>query len=191
MRIFALALLGASVSCHAITSSQAPVQAAAPQAAAFSGFHTFSFDLPGQPPAGYDVSERSLEAERRARQAVVASLVRKGYAEESGKGDKGDFIVRLSSGTRDVSIGDRETGYQPTHSEEANVTIDFFDATSGSRVWHEVATADADPPTIDVPQLQAAVRSAITAVPAQSPSSLAKDRPASKSDAAARVYPRT
>jgi Domain of unknown function (DUF4136) len=175
MRLFALALLGASVSCHATTSSQAPVQPAAHQAAAFSGYHTFSFDLPGQPPAGYNVSERSLEAEGRARQAVAGALVRKGYAKESGKGDKGDFIVRLSSGTRDVSIGDSETGYQPAHSEETNVTIDFFDATSGSHVWHEVAIADADPPTIDVARLQAAVLTAIAAVPAQSPSPVAKN----------------
>jgi Domain of unknown function (DUF4136) len=175
MRLFALALLGASVSCHAMTSFQAPVQAAVPKAAAFSGYHTFSFDLPGQPPAGYDVSERSLEAERRARQAVVATLVRKGYAEESGKGDRGEFIVRLSSGTREMSEGDSETGYHPAHSEEANVTIDFFDATSGSHVWHEVAIADADPPTIDVARLQAAVLTAIAAVPAQSASSVAKN----------------
>jgi hypothetical protein len=170
MRLFAMALLGASISCHAMTSSQAPVHAAAPQAAAFSRYHTFSFDLPGQPPSGYDVSEHSREAERRARQAVVATLVRKGYAEESGKRD---FIVRLSSGTRDVSIGDSETSYHAPHSEQANVTIDFFDATSGSHVWHEVAIVDADPSTIDVAQLQAAVLTAIAAVPAQSPSSVA------------------
>jgi hypothetical protein len=171
MRLFAPALLAASVSCHAMTSSQAPLHATA----AFSRYHTFSFDLPGQPPPGYDVSERSLEAENRARQAVAATLILKGYAEESGKGDKGDFIVRLSSGTRDVSIGDSETGYQPAHSEEVNVTIDFFDATSGSDVWHEVAIADADPPTIDVARLQAAVLNAIAAVPAQSPASVAKN----------------
>jgi hypothetical protein len=175
MRLFALALLGASISCHAMTSSQAPVQAAAHQAAAFSGYHTFSFDLPGQPPAGYNVSERSLEAEGRARQAIVGTLVRKGYAEESGKGDRGDFIVRLSSGTREMSEGDSETGYYPVHSEQANVTIDFFDATSGAHVWHEVAIADADPPAIDVAKLQAAVLTAIAAVPAQRPSSVAKN----------------
>ncbi len=175
MRLFALALLGASVSCHAMTSSRAPVQAAAPQAAAFSGYHTFSFDLPGQPPAGYEVSERSLEAEGRARQAVVATLARKGYGERSGKGDKGDFIVRLSSGTRDVPIGDSETGYHFAYSKEANVTIDFFDATSGSHVWHEVAIADADPPRIDGAELQAAVLSAIASVPAHRPSSVAKN----------------
>jgi hypothetical protein len=154
-----------------MTSSQTPVQVATLQAAAFSRYHAFFFDLPGQPPAGYDVSERSFEAERRARQAVVATLVSKGYAEESAKGDKGDFIVRLSSGTREVPDGDPETGYHPAHSEEANVTVDFFDATDGSHLWHGVAIADADPPAIDVAQLQAAVLTAITAVPAQRPSS--------------------
>jgi hypothetical protein len=59
----------------------------------------------------------SARAQRRARQAVVTTLVsRRGYAEESG-------------------------------------------------------VADADPPAIDVAQLQAAVLTAIAAVPVQSPSS--------------------
>ena len=98
MRLYVLALLGASVSCHAMTSSPPPV----PRAAAFSRYRTFSFALSGQPPEGYDVSERSIEAEARARQAIVAALVRKGYAAESAKSDRSDFIVRLSSGTRQM-----------------------------------------------------------------------------------------
>jgi hypothetical protein len=174
MRPFAIALLGATISCHALTASQAPAQAAtlpAAPTAAFARYHTFSFALPGQPPSGYEVSERSLQAEERARQAVVADLVRKGYAEESSNGEKGDFVVRLSSGTRELLLGDPDTGYPLPYSEEANVTIDLFDAANGSHVWHGVAIADADTKTIDVARLQVGVLTAIAAVPAQSSSS--------------------
>jgi hypothetical protein len=166
MRTIVLALLGASVSCHAMTSSQAPTQQTAQmaRAAAFSGYHTFSFDLPGQPPAGYDVNERSLEAEGRVRQAVVAALVRKGYAETS-KG--GDFVVRLSSGTHELMWGGIETGYEPP-GEEAYVTIDLFDAANHTNIWRGVAVSDAEPLTIDVAQLQVGALSAVAAIPAQS-----------------------
>jgi Domain of unknown function (DUF4136) len=172
MRPFAIALLGATISCHAMTASQTPAFAAtlpASQMAALARYHTFSFALPGQPPVGYDISERSLQAEERAQQAVVADLVRKGYAQESSNGEKSDFIVRLSSGTRELLSSDPETGFPPPYSEEAKVTIDLFDAANGSQVWHGVAIADADAQTIDV-QVPAAVRTAIAAVPAQSPS---------------------
>jgi hypothetical protein len=165
MRLYVLALLGASVSCHAMISSTPPV----PPAAALSRYNTFSFALPGQPPAGYDVSERSIEAEARARQAIVAALVHRGYAEESAKSSRGDLIVRLSSGTREMTPFDGESGYRPAPLEEANVTIDFFDATSAALVGHGVAIADYDPPRVDVAQLQVSVLTAIEPVPAGGP----------------------
>jgi hypothetical protein len=179
MRPFAIALLGATISCHAMTASLTPAFAATPpatQTATFARYHTFSFALPGQPPEGYDISERSLQAAGRAQQAVVADLVRKGYVEESSNGEKSDFVVRLSSGTRELLLGDPETGYRPPYSQEAKVTIDLFDAANGSQVWHAVAIANADAQTIDV-HVPAAVRTAIAAVPAQSPStsSIAKN----------------
>jgi hypothetical protein len=165
--IVVLALLGASVSCHAMTSAQTLTEQAAQTArmAAFSRFHTFSFDFPGQPPAGYDVNERSLDAENRVRQAVTAALVRKGYAETS-KGDKGDFLVRLSSGTHELLANSTDTGYEPA-GEEAYVSIDIFDAANHSIVWHGVAVSDAEPLTIDIAQLQVSVLTAIAAVPPQ------------------------
>ena len=164
MRLYVLALLGASVSCHAMISSQPP----APRPAAFSRHRTFSFALPGQPPEGYDVSERSIEAEARARQVIVAALVSKGYAEESAKSNRGDFVVRLSSGTRQMIPVDGDNGYSPEPPEEADVTLDFFDATSGLLLWHGVAIADYDPPRIDVAQLQDSVLTATEHLPASS-----------------------
>jgi hypothetical protein len=173
MRPFAIALLGATISCHAMTASQTPAWAATPpaaQTAAFARYHTFSFALPGQPPSGYDVSERSLQAEERAQQAVVADLVLKGYVEESGNGEKSDFVVRLSSGTRELLLGNPETGFPLPYAEEAKVTIDLFDAARGTHMWHGVAIADADKKTVDVAQLQVGVLTAMAAVPGQSPS---------------------
>jgi hypothetical protein len=150
-----------------MTSAQTPTQQATETArvAAFSRFHTFSFDLPGQPPAGYDVNERSLEAESRVRQAVVAALVRKGYLETSN----GDFVVRLSSGTHAVLANSTDTGYEPA-GEEAFVSIDLFDAANHSIVWHGVAVSNAEPLTLDLAQLQVGVLTAIAAVPAQTSS---------------------
>ena len=52
------------------------------------------------------------------------------------------------------------------------MTLDFFDATSGSLVWHDVAIADYDPPRIDVARLQDSVLTAIEQLPASDP-----DRP--------------
>ncbi|HEV3194133.1 MAG TPA: DUF4136 domain-containing protein [Polyangiaceae bacterium] len=150
-----------------MTSAQTLTEQAAQTArmAAFSRFHTFSFDFPGQPPAGYDVNERSLEAENRVHQAVMAALVRKGYV-ETGKGDRGDFVVRLSSGTQEVLANSTDTGYEPA-GEEAYVSIDIFDAANHSVVWHGVAVSDADPLTIDVAQLQVGALTAIAAIPPQ------------------------
>jgi len=165
--IIVLALLGASVSCHAMTSAQTLTEQAAQTArvAAFSRYHTFSFDFPGQPPAGYAVNERSLEAENRVRQAVAAALVRKGYTETT-KGDKGDFMVRLSSGTHELIENITDTGYEPP-GEQAYVTIDLFDAANHSLIWHGVAVSDAEPLTINVGQLQVGALTAIAAVPVQ------------------------
>jgi Domain of unknown function (DUF4136) len=164
--IIVLGLLGASISCHSMTSAQTLTEQAAQTArmAAFSRYHTFSFDFPGQPPAGYDVNERSLEAENRVRQAVAAALVRKGYTET--KGDKGDFMVRLSSGTHELIESITDIGYEPA-GEEAYVTIDLFDTANRSLVWHSVAVSDAEPLRIDVGQLQVRALTAIAAVPAQ------------------------
>jgi hypothetical protein len=151
-----------------MTSAQTLSQQAAQTArmAAFSRYHTFSFDFPGQPPAGYDVNDRSVEAENRVRQAVTAALVRKGYTETS-KGDKGDFMVRLSSGTHELIENITDTGgYQPA-GEEAYVTIDLFDTVNRSLVWHSIAVSDAEPLSIDVGQLQVGALTAIAAVPAQ------------------------
>jgi hypothetical protein len=100
MRPFAIALLGATISCPAMTASQTPAQAATPaaaQTAAFVRYHTFSFARPGQPPSGHDVSERSLQAEER---------------------EKSDVVVRLSSGTRELLLGDPETGFPLPYAEE-------------------------------------------------------------------------
>jgi len=166
--IIVLGLLGASVSCHAMTSAQTLTEQAAQTArlAAFSRYHTFSFDFPGQPPAGYDVNERSLEAENRVRQAVAAALVRKGYT-ETGKGDKGDFMVRLSSGTHELIENVTDTGGYEPPGEEAYVTIDLFDTANHSLVWHSVAVSDAEPLTINVGQLQVGAMTAVAAVPPQ------------------------
>jgi Domain of unknown function (DUF4136) len=171
MRKIVLVLLGASVSCHAMTSAQTPTQQAAETArvAAFSGFHTFSVDFPGQPPVGYNVNERSLEAENRVRQAVVGALVRKGYVETSN-GDKGDFLVRLSSGTHEALANVTDTGYEPA-SEEAYVSIDLLDAANHSVVWHGVALSNAEPLRIDAAQLQVGALTAIAAVPTQTSTS--------------------
>jgi hypothetical protein len=165
MRTIALVLLATTAACHAMTTSETPQAATTLQTAAFSRYHTFAFSLAGQPPAGYDVSGRSLEAERRTHDLLVTALVRKGYVEDRGNAD---FLVRLSSGTRDVPPGDPETGYRPPSSEEAVVAIDLFDAASGSQVWHGIALADADPASIGGASLQGAVQSAIAAIPPQS-----------------------
>jgi hypothetical protein len=167
-------------------SASAPQSAAAvPDGVAFSRYRTFAFDLPGQPPVGYDVSASSREAERRARLAIAGALARKGYAQDGGKAD---FVVRLAAGARDLSFGDGETGYRPPQPEEVNVTIDFFDAASGSTVWHAVAMSGADLGAIDEARLRSAVESAIGAIPAQSSSSVASATTV-KSEAAERVYP--
>jgi Domain of unknown function (DUF4136) len=176
-----LSLIAAAVGCSAMR----PAPPAAPQAApeAFTRHRAFAFSLPGQPPAGYDATALSREAERRARGAIVAALVRKGYVED---GARADFVVRVSSGARDVPAGDGETGYHPPQPEEVNVTIDLFDGASGAPLWHAVAIAGADAPEIDDAQLQDAVSGAFAAIPAQSSASIAS---AEKSGSADRVYP--
>ena len=140
-RACGLALLGATFSCHAMASARPEiVRAVMSQDAPFARYHGFSFGLDEQPPVGYEITARSLDAERSARQTVVAELVRKGYVQDDGKAD---FIVRLSSGTRVVSHSDMESHDAPS-TEEANVTIDIYDTATGSQVWHGLAIADLD-----------------------------------------------
>jgi hypothetical protein len=165
MRFIPLALLAAMASCHAMTSTGPAVQTAMSQNAPFPRYHTFSFGLAGPPPDGSAISARSLEAEWRTRELVIAALTRKGYVEVRSKAD---VIVRLSSGTREVLHSQAPDNFDPPPStEEASVSIDMYDAATGLQVWHGYAVAEIDSATVDEALLQRGVEGVFAGLPVQ------------------------
>jgi hypothetical protein len=148
MKWMTIALMGTLSSCAAaapprqtaatvITSPHAPL----------GSYSTFSFGLSDPPRAGYEVTPRSLEVQRRLRLVVLAALQERGYtADDAG----GDFVVKLAAGTGpDESKGGQLERAVPTGLARGYIGIDIYDRSTGSEVWQGSAFAEIDPATID------------------------------------------
>jgi hypothetical protein len=162
MKAFALALIASTAACHAM-AAPAPATYALAVPGTFARYRTFSFGVDGQPPPGYEVSQRSLEAGRRARQLVVASLSSKGYAEDRANAD---FIVRLSSGEQETSPVDFEDYHVPS-TDQVSVSVDVYEAATGSQVLHGSTIADVDGSKVDGALLASSVAGMLAEVPVQ------------------------
>ncbi|MET0791638.1 MAG: DUF4136 domain-containing protein [Polyangiaceae bacterium] len=139
---------------------------AAPHAS-FASYHTFSFGLSDPPKAGYEVTARSLEVQRRLRLVVLAALQQRGYAlEDAG----GDFIVKLAAGTGPaVYIATQGHDERATDSGLAQgfVGISVYDRATGNEVWQASAFAEISPAKIDDSLLQMGVNHMLKDFPAR------------------------
>ena len=150
MKWITVALVGALTSCAAAAPPrQTAATAIASPRAPFGSYHSFSFGLSDPPKAGYDVTPRSLEVQRRLRSVVLAALQERGYtAEDAG----GDFVVKLAAGTGPDVYRGEPMGSERTISTglaRGFIGIDIYDRSTGSEVWQGSAFAEIDPAAID------------------------------------------
>jgi hypothetical protein len=141
-----LALLGALTACStAAPPPRGVATSVASPHASFAQYHTFSFGLADPPKAGYEVTPRSLEVERRLRPLVLEALKARGYVAND---TNGDFIVKLATGTGELQSPSPERAVQ-TGLARGYLGIDIYDGPTGAEVWQGSAFAEIDPEKID------------------------------------------
>jgi hypothetical protein len=183
MRLSTLVLLCAMASCRSVTASGPQVNEVTSPSASFSRYSAFSFGLADRPPAGYEISSRSLEVERRIRAHVLAFLEQRGYVEDNARAD---FVVKYASGTREVAgPGGGYLDVEGPSSVEESISIDVYDAATGTHVWHGDARAEIDRKKIDDNLLRLSVERVLADVPAHT----AAASPATKAPAEMQAPP--
>jgi hypothetical protein len=167
-----ISLVGALAACGA---AGRPVTYATESAGevAFVSYQTFGFLPARQPAAPFEVSARSFEVERRIRPLIVAELLRKGYAEQTGEA-KPDFVVVFGSAYAQVPPTDPVVWVDPPPIQKGRIAIDAFDASSDAQVWHGTAEAEVDLEKVDNQLLQTAVQQVLAPFPARSPAKAAQ-----------------
>jgi hypothetical protein len=170
MKTIALALIGTlAVACAPAIKSGPAVQTVAAARTALPQFHTFSFGLTEEPPAGFEASPRSLEVEQRMRALIGSELGHKGYAEVSAKPD---FVVRYAAGTVRIDPGpvtEENTDVTPYTLRE--IDVDIFDASTKTEVWQGTATSKvAINKYVDPSLLQGDVHAALAGFPVRTSS---------------------
>jgi Domain of unknown function (DUF4136) len=146
MKWMTVALLGAATSCSAAaTPSKTMATSFASPHSSLASYHTFSFGLADQPKAGYEVTPRSLEVQRRLHPLVLEAFKDRGYIEDEAKAD---FTVKLAAGTGELPNPGLEHAV-PTGLARGFIGIDVYDASTGTQVWQGSAFAEIDPEKID------------------------------------------
>lgn len=153
MKWMTLVLAGALTACGAADPApkKAVVSSVASPNASFASFRTFSFGLADPPRAGYEVTSRSLEVQRRLRVVVQNALQERGFTEAA---DKSDFVVKLAAGSGMASNPSPERTMAPAL---GFIGINIYDSPSGTEVWQGSAFAEIDPAKIDDTLLQRGV----------------------------------
>lgn len=163
MKWMALALLTVTACATAAAPQKTAATSISSPHAPLGDYHTFSFGLSDQPKSGFEVTPRSLEVQRRLRPLVLAALQERGYSED---GAKGDFIVKLATGTGAVPAPGAERALPPT-TARGFIGIDIYDAQAGTQVWQGSAFAEIDPEKIDDSLLQMGVSHMMASFPAR------------------------
>lgn len=165
MKWMALVLLGSVTSCSsaAVPPSKAVASSVASPHAPLASYRSFAFGLADPPKAGYEVTPRSLEVQRRLRPVVLAALQGRGYSEDESKAD---FIVKLTSGTGEIPPQGAERAV-PTGLARGFIGIDIYDAAAGTEVWQGSAFAEIDPEKIDDSLLKMGVMHMLADFPAR------------------------
>ena len=173
----AVALVGALASCStAAEPAKAPKATATSVAsphASFAQYQTFSFGLADPPKAGYEVTPRSLEVERRLRPIVLESLKAHGYTESDSSGD---FVVKLVTGTGAAFTQGTLERATPTGLARGFIGINIYDGPTGAQVWQGSAFAEIDPEKIDDSLLKLGVTHMLADFPSKSAAGVASAR---------------
>ena len=168
MKWIVLAFIAALPACTKVAPrDQTSATVVAAPHASFASYHTFSFGLSDPPKAGYEVTPRSLEVQRRLRLVVLAALQQRGYTlDDAG----GDFIVKLASGTGPaVYIATQGLDERATDTGLAQgfIGINIYDRATGSEVWQASAFAEIAPAKINDSLLEMGVNHMLKDFPAR------------------------
>jgi hypothetical protein len=166
-----LGILGAATACATATPPNKPVATsfAAPNTSVAS-YQTFSFGLADQPKAGYVVTPRSLEVQRRLRPVVLEALQEHGYVEND---TNAELIVKLAAGTGTIPNPAAERAV-PGGPALGFIGIHIYDARAGTEVWQGSAFAEIDPAKIDDSLLKMGVEHMLADFPTRKPAPVAK-----------------
>ncbi len=165
MKWIALALIGALTGCSTTTSQpKTAVTTVASPHASLASYHTFSFGLSEPPKAGYNLTARSLEVQRRLRLVVLKALQQRGYTLSE---TPGDLVVKLAAGTGPEVLAGQEERATPTGLARGFIGISIYDGSTGTQVWQGSAFAEIDPAKIDDSLLEMGVSHMLQDFPAQ------------------------
>ena len=146
MKWITAALLCSMTSCStAVVPTKTTATSIKSPHVSLASYQTFSFGLPDQPKAGYDVTSRSLEVQRRLRPVVLEALQGRGYKEDE---TKSDLIVKLAAGTGAAPNPELERS-RKTGLARGFIGISVYEAATGTEVWQGSAFAEIDPEKID------------------------------------------
>jgi hypothetical protein len=95
---------------------------------------------------------------------VQTALEARGYVQDPGKGD---FIVKLASGTWEPPSSSVERPVEVLPPARGFIGIDVYDGTTGIEVWQGSAFAEIDPQKIDDTLLQRGVMHMLAQLPAR------------------------
>jgi hypothetical protein len=136
--------------------------------ASFDQYQTFNFGPANQPGPGFDVTQRSLEVQRRLSALVRSAFQKRGYSQAV---HNPDLVVKISAGAgaqeREIRRGDeRRVEATPL----GFISIDVYDAKTGNDVWHGTGQSEIDLSTIDSALLASAVEVILEGFPARAES---------------------
>jgi hypothetical protein len=150
-----------TAACSATPAPRGTSEAVVSPNVSFAQYHTFSFGPSDPPQAGYAVNARSLEVQRRLSTIVQTVLEGRGYARDASKGD---FVVKLASGTWDPSTVSVERTADSSPAR-GYIGIDVYDAATGVEVLQGSAFAEIDLQKIDDALLQRGVMHMLAQLP--------------------------
>jgi hypothetical protein len=167
MKALSFLLVGAMSACGAATPPDRHVVVRTAGSTTFASYRTFGIGPAREPAPPFHLSARAFELEQRMRPLVVAELLRKGYAEETG-GAKPDLLLKFAAGydtTPPAPPG--EPGWN-TGGMTGEIVVDAFDGATEAQVWQGTAQSEVDPDKIDPQLLQYAVEHLLATFPGRS-----------------------
>jgi len=167
MKWIILTLLAVTSACSASTATppRATALGIGSPRADFAKYQTFSFGPANPPTSGYEITERSLEVQRKLALLVQASLQERGYQQSA---DNADLIIKISTGSGTMPSDKAQRGNPPAEASAGFIGIDAYDSQSGAGIWHGSAFAEIDPERIDERLLSRGVEDMLATFPARS-----------------------
>lgn len=137
MKTIVLTLVGAlATACAPGLELDPEVHVAPSPRVPLAQYRTFSLALEEVPPATYEASPRSLEAESHMRELLRSAFRQKGYVEN----DKNpDFLIRFGAGTKPLEASPYDSDLSSSSSDDGvdlqRIGVDIYDAPTNTEVW--------------------------------------------------------